>query len=174
MTAQAMMRVRFKRPRGFNQQGVIAREQLKDLIVYRLTMALRDFQQSILNTPVYTGRTLVNYRWAIGAPEQTTRAAVKDPPRPGKTSEMSLGSEPRRQANAAVVQQEFELVLASVRSNPFVRIFLNNNVEHFSDVEFGTYADDEGQVSRTPPGGMTRRGETLLEYDMMGYLRRVT
>jgi hypothetical protein len=172
MTAQSMMRVKFKRPSGFRTMATRTRDELKTLIANRLVIGLTDIQNSILETPVYTGNTLVNYRWSLGSPETTTRSPVKDPPRPGKTSELPRGSEPRRQANASVIQQEFLELLASVRQNPFQHIFLNNNVAYFSDVEYGTYAS-EGHTSRTPPGGMTRRGETLLEYSMMGYIKRV-
>lgn len=173
MTALAMMRVNYKRPRGFNRMGEHAREQVTTILAARLVMGLTDMQKSILETPVYTGRTLVNFRWSIGAAATATRPAVKDPPLPGKTSAMKRGSEPRRTANEAVLEAEFQELLASVKSNPFQDIYLNNNLDHFSDVEYGTYATS-GKGSRTPPGGMTRRGETLLEYDLMGYIRRVS
>lgn len=173
MTAKSMMRVRFKRPKGFSSQGQRAYKELKGLVSTRLTIGLIDMQRSILETPVYTGRTLVNFRWSIGSPIETTRAAVKDPPLPGQTSDLPLGSEPRRSANASVIEAEFQGILAAVRANPFQDIFLNNNLAHFSDVEYGTYAR-EGAVSRTPPGGMTRRGETLLEYSSGGLLKRVS
>ncbi len=172
MTAQAMMRVKFKRPPGFNQQGEKARDQLKKFVFYRLSMGLMDFQESIMGTPVYTGRTMVNFRWSLGAPVEGTRAAVKEPALPGKTSDQPIGTEPRRAANAAVVQYEFAEMLGRLRANPFRDIYLRNNLAHFSDVEYGTYAKD-GKISRTPPGGMTRRGETLLEYAMMGIFKRV-
>lgn len=173
MTAQAMMRVRYKKPQGWNTQGQRAVEQLKELVTHRLVLGLTDMQKSILETPVYTGRTLVNFRWSIGAPIESTRAAITEPALPGKTSDLPVGSEPRRAANAAKVQEEFQELLAEIKVNPFQRIFLNNNLPHFSDVEYGTYAR-EGKQSRTPPAGMTRRGETLLEYDLMGYFKRVS
>lgn len=172
MTAQAMMRPRFKRPRGFNRMGEQAREDAKKLLAARLVMGLNDMQKSILETPVYTGRTLVNFRWSTGSPIKATRAAVSDPPLPGKTSDLPLGQEPRRRANAAVVQEEFEIVLAEARQNPFQTFYLTNNRPEFSEVEYGSYAS-EGHQSRTPPGGMTRRGETLLEYSLMGFVTRV-
>jgi len=50
---------------------------------------------------------------------------------------------------------------------------LVNNLAHFSEVEFGSYST-QGRKSCTPPGGMTRRGETLFEYDLMGFLKRVS
>jgi hypothetical protein len=173
MTAQAMMRVKFKRPRGFNTMGRTAVKELKGLVSIRLSQGLRDMQRYIMETPVYTGNTLVNFRWAVGAPETAKRAAIKDPARPGKTSAMGIGEEPRRAANALRVQEDFALLHAEVMSNPFQRFFLNNNVEHFSDVEYGVYAR-EGKEDRTPPGGMTRRGEVAIEYALMGVGKRVS
>lgn len=172
MTAEAMMRVKYKKPRGWSAEGKKVVTDLQKVITYRLVLGLKDMQKSILETPVYTGRTLVNFRWSIGAPIESTRAAITEPARPGKTSDLPVGSEPRRAANAQKVQEEFEEMLADIVRNPFQRIFLNNNLAHFSDVEYGTYAR-EGKQSRTPPAGMTRRGETLLEYDLMGYYKRV-
>lgn len=172
MTAQAMMRVKFKRPRDFRSGGKQILDAVKDVLTHRLVMGLTDMQNSILETPVYTGRTLVNFRWAVGSPVEGTRAAVKEPDLPGKTSDLPVGGEPRRPANAAIVVEEFLAVIAAVKANPFQSIYLNNNLAHFSDVEYGTYAQGS-KTSRTPPGGMTRRGETLLEYSMMGFMKRV-
>jgi hypothetical protein len=172
MTALAMMRVKFVKPRNFRAEGQRAFDGFKKEITRFLVLGLIDVQKSILNTPVYTGRTLVNFRWSRGSAVETTRAAVRDPPRPGTTSDMPIGSEPRRAANAAVVEEEFAALIASIRVNPFQDIFLTNNLEHFSEVEYGSYST-KGRKSRTPPGGMTRRGETLLEYDTMGFLKRV-
>jgi hypothetical protein len=173
MTAQSMMKVKFTRPKNFTQMTGREMEKLKDRYRYLLILGLTDFQNAILTTPVYTGRTLVNFQWSIGAPVETTRPAVKDPPRPGTTSAMAIGSEPRRPANAAVVQEEFEAIIAAIRVNPFQDIFLVNNLEHFSDVEYGMYST-RGKKVRTPPGGMTRRGETLLQYDTLEFLKRVS
>lgn len=172
MTAQAMMRVKFKRPRDLNKQGRIAREQLKSFVSARIIMGLKDMQRYILETPVYSGRTMVNFRWSAQAPVTSTRAAISTPPLPGKTSDLPLGSEPRRAANAAVVQEEFNALLLVVMENPFQEFYLNNNLEHFSDVEYGVYAR-AGHTSRTPPGGMTRRGEIGIEYALMGIGKRV-
>jgi hypothetical protein len=172
MTAQAMMRPKFRRPREFNSLGRWARREVDKFVTTRLVMGLIDMQKSILETPVYTGRTLVNFRWSVGGPITSTRGAVAEPALPGKTSDLTLGKEPRRAANTLVVEEEFQGVLSSVRENPYQQIFLMNNRPNFSDVEFGTYAR-AGHRSRTPPGGMTRRGETLLEYDLMGIGKRV-
>lgn len=173
MTAQAMMRPKFRRPAGWSRLGESALSEVRQEVARRMVMALTDMHQSILETPVYTGSTLVNYRWSIGAAVEGVRKPVETGGKPGTTSKLPLGSEPRRAANQAQIDEEFHAMLASVRENPFQDIFLVNNKPNFTDIEYGTYAR-EGKTSRTPPGGMTRRGETLFEYDMMGYVRRVS
>lgn len=169
-----MMQVTFKRPRGFNTEGSRIAKQIRTYVTTRLVQGLEGFQQSIMNTPVYTGRTLVNYRWSLGSAETSTRAAIKDPTLPGVTSDLPVGTEPRRSANASVVETEFQSMIGRIRSNPFQKIFLNNNVEHFSEIEYGTYAVKSGKGSRTPPGGMTRRGEAYLQNSLEGVLRLVS
>ena len=168
-----MMRVGFKRPRGFSSEGRRARRDLETRVSKAVIVSLKLFQQSLMETPVYTGRTIVNFRWSLGGPVSGVRAAVKQPDLPGKTSEMEIGSEPRRAANSAPVEAEFLSVLAGVRANPFQPIFLVNNLESFSDVEYGTYARD-GKVARTPPGGMVRRGEAAIDHFMEGLAKRVS
>jgi hypothetical protein len=138
---------------------VIAREIRKkqlDLMI----RGLKAYQRAIMQfTPVYTGRTLINYRWSVGGPISRRRAAVANPKLPGKTSDLQLGSEPRRAANQAVVQFEFSEVLNALRSGgPYQKVSLVNNMPNFTDIEYGSYRDG----SRTPPGGMTRAGEAAL------------
>lgn len=168
-----MMRIKFRRPPGFNTQARRVEKDLRGFVTSRLILGLTQFHKFILETPVYTGRTLVNYRWSLGGPITSTRPAIKDPPLPGTTNEMALGSEPRRSANAQVINEEFAQMIGDLRINPFQSVFLNNNMENFSDIEYGRYAKDEDVVSRTPPGGMTRRGETALEDALEGIGRRV-
>jgi hypothetical protein len=116
----------------------------------------------IEDTPVYTGRTLVNYRFSVGNPIDAVRAPVAKPELPGRTSEMPLGSEPRRAANMELVLEEFKEVRAAVRVDPYKPIFLTNNTPYFLEVEFGTYSTSEGSNQRTPAGGMVRRVEASL------------
>lgn len=167
-----MIKIGFKRPAQWHRLGQLELNKIKRLIISDLQAGLRAMHESIMLTPVYTGRTLVNYRWTTGAPAEGARAPVAKPDLPGKTSEMGLGSEPRRAANAAVVTTEFEALLASVRRNPFQDIYLVNNTPYFDQVEYGTYKTSAGSDQRTPPGGMTRRGETLLEVSILGLRRK--
>lgn len=170
-----MMRVGFKRPPGYATLGQKYLREIKTTLTSKLVTGLREVQDAILETPVYTGNTLVNYRWSIGSPITGTRAPVKDPLLPGKTSEMALGREPRRRANATIVREEFAEILTSLKSsgNPFQRIYLTNNTPYFTEVEYGTYSTSEGHATRTPPGGMTRRGETLLAAALSEFIRKV-
>lgn len=167
-----MIRVSVRKPFGWNQLGRKELNRLKGLILSDLQGGLRAMQESILLTPVYTGRTLANYRWSTGAPVTTARPAVSRPSLPGKTSEMKLGSEPRRRANAELVEQEFREVMEDLKANPLQDIYLTNNTPYFTDVEYGSYKTSEGHSVRTPPGGMVRRGETLLEVHILGLNRR--
>lgn len=122
---------------------------------------------------MYTGRTLINYRWSLGSAITTSRAAIKDPLLPGKTSELAIGEEPRRGANSQVLAAEFENLITGIRANPFQKIFLTNNVPYFSEVEYGTYVKTASQKARTPPGGMTRRGEAALQHQLEGLVNLV-
>lgn len=163
-----MIKVSYKRPKGFASQGKKAEKELRSLVSAKLMLALRQMQEAILQTPVYTGKTLINYHWSTGSPVDSVRGPVKSPALPGKTSEMALGEEPRRSANAAIVEMEFRRVLSSVKTNPYGRIFLTNTASHFNEVEYGTYTSDTKRESRTPPGGMVRRGETAVRYALGG------
>jgi hypothetical protein len=102
--------------------------------------------------------------WSRGAPVETVRAAIKNPELPGKTSDLAIGEEPRRGANAAIVQAEFLALVAGIRADPYTPIFLTNTHPNFDAIEYGSYSLDSGKKSRTPPGGMTRRGETKVKY----------
>lgn len=147
-----------------------ARRQVREYVASRVVTALQGMQQAIMETPVYTGRTIVNYNWSIGSPVTSTRAPVKSPALPGKTSDMSIGEEPRRKANAALVQAELSVVIGQIKRNPYQRVYLTNNVPHFDLVEYGTYDVGKNNRSRTPPGGMVRRGETTVRYALGGLI----
>jgi len=169
-----MIKVSFKRPSGFNTESKRRAKEIRTFVTTSLIGGLNDFQRSLMDTPVYTGRTLANYRWALGSPVTSTRAAIANPALPGVTSDLPLGTEPRRASNAELVNAEFEAVVSSLRIDPFQKIFLNNNLNHFSDIEYGVYARNNGQESRTPPGGMTRRGETAIQQRLGGLFRLVS
>jgi hypothetical protein len=158
------MKFTASRPSDLFTMDARIRSDIKKFLTIRVSVALEQFQQSIMRTPVYTGRTLANFRWSLGEPITTTRGPIKNPELPGKTSVLSIGEEPRRAANAALVETEFRQVLAGYAANPFQKVFLTNNVPNFTDVEYGTYGKD----ARTPAGGMTRRGEAQLKMIIRG------
>lgn len=168
-----MIKFKFSRPYGWNNLGERQVTLIKRRVLADLRAGLTALQQAIMETPVYTGRTLVNYRWSLGTAVTATRAPVKQPALPGKTAELPLGSEPRRGAQAALVEAEFAAVLAELGENPFQNIYLNNNTPYFTEVEYGTYKTSQGKSQRTPPGGMVRRGESELELRVMG-LKKVS
>jgi hypothetical protein len=160
------VKLRVNKPREMQFIGRQIERDIRNLLTVRVVTALREFHRAIQDTPVYTGRTLVNYRWSIGSPVEGRRAAIANPRLPGKTSTLGVGYEPRRAANQAIIDAEFEgLVNSLMRSkNPFQRIYLRNNMPNFDEIEYGTYS----QGSRTPPGGMVRRGEAILEVIIKG------
>lgn len=145
---------------------------MKQFVAAKLIAGLTAFHSSLKTTPVYTGRTLVNFRWSLGNAVEGTRAAVKSPALPGKTSDLGIGEEPRRAANEDVINAEFAAMIASLRLDPFQKVHLRNNLANYSDIEYGVYAR-EGKINRTPPGGMTRRGEEQLKFAMGSTLNRV-
>lgn len=172
-----MIKVGFKRPPGWKTLGQKEVRAMRAAALRQVLNGLNGMQEAILQTPVYTGKTLANYHWSLSAAVESVRAPVKNPDRPGKTSEMPLGSEPRRRAQEEVLNAEFASLKASLCASPTLnfRIYLTNTTPYFDEIEYGSYAyDDESDdnISRTPPGGMVRRGETAIAYSLQG-LRRV-
>lgn len=156
------MRVSFKRPHGFRQKGrEYKRKALKE-IADRMVLAIQISTETILErTPVYTGRTLVNFQWTRDEPAKNVRRPVASSGLPGKTSTLPLGSEPRRSANAAVVQTEANTLIFQVKNGVYKglpTVYLVNNSPSYYGVEFGTYSDK----ARTPPGGITRSLEAKI------------
>lgn len=154
--------ITFKRSRDLRTlPGKFARK-MRGAVADEIIIGLDLILDSIEETPVYTGRTIVNYRFSQGEPIDETRSPIARPDRPGKTSEMELGGEPRRAANFAPVIQEQQAVKRQVKRDPYKPVFLTNNTPYFMDVELGSYKTSQGHTQRTPPGGMVRRAEHLL------------
>jgi hypothetical protein len=154
--------ITFKRSRDFNGTGKRVESEIRRLVAAEVMMGMDHILDAIEETPVYTGRTLINYRFSHGEKIEGVRPPVSRPTLPGKTSEMSLGSEPRRAANMDVVYQEFNAVKQQVRRDPYKPVFLVNNTPYFMEVELGSYKTSQGHDQRTPPGGMVRRAEHML------------
>jgi hypothetical protein len=160
------MKLTVKKPREMQYIGRQIERDIRNFLTVRIVTALKEFHRSLLDTPVYTGRTLINYRWSIGTPVEDRRAAVKNPLLPGKTSDLGIGSEPRRAANQSVIDAEFNTLVSTLlrEKNPYQKIFLRNNMPNFDDIEYGNYSNN----SRTPAGGMTRRGEAKIKLIIRG------
>ena len=154
--------ITFKRPRAFHAQAGKYEKIMRRAVAAEVKLGLDLILEAIEETPVYTGRTLVNYRFSHGDKIDEVRAPIARPSLPGKTSEMELGSEPRREANMAVVMAEQALVKKQVDADPYKPVFLTNNTPYFLEVEYGTYKTSEGHDQRTPPGGMVRQAESAL------------
>ena len=140
-----------------------AREKKRE-IAAKLTKVINEATEIIIErTPVYTGKTLVNFQWSVGTPSEATLKPLSTGGRPGKTSTLALGSEPRREANAALVRLNAQYTIQGLKANPFQQIFLVNNSDTYYAVEYGSYSEN----SRTPAGGITRAAEvritTILE-----------
>lgn len=154
--------ITFKRPRGFSGLAAKIEKEMRKAVADEVKLGLDLVLDAIEETPVYTGRTLINYRFSYGSPVDDVRAPISRPELPGKTSEMELGSEPRRSANFAVVVNEQMAVKRAVTANPFKPVYLTNNTPYFMEVELGSYKTSAGHTQRTPPGGMVRRAEAAL------------
>lgn len=154
--------ITFRRPRGFDAQAGKYEKLMRKAVMDEMLLGLDLVLEAIEDTPVYTGRTIINYRFSVGRPIEGTRSPIAKPDLPGKTSEMEIGKEPRRGANWSVVLAEYAAVRASIKQNPYQAVFLTNNAPYFLEVEYGTYNTSEGHSQRTPPGGMVRRAETAL------------
>ena len=160
------MKLTVKKPMEMNYIGRQIERDIRNFLTTRLIVALTEFHRALEDTPVYTGRTLANYRWSIGAPIEQRRAAIATPLLPGKTSNLSIGAEPRRAANQALIDAEFKEVIRQISRdrNPYQKIFLTNNLPNFTDVEYGSYREN----ARTPAGGMVRRGEAKIRLIIKG------
>jgi hypothetical protein len=154
--------ITFKRPRGFHAQAGKYEKIMRRAVAAEVKLGLDLILEAIEETPVYTGRTLINYRFSYGSAIEDARTPIARPTLPGKTSEMELGSEPRREANMAVVVAEQMAVKRQVDSDPYKPVFLTNNTPYFLEVEYGVYKTSDGHDQRTPPGGMVRQAEAAL------------
>lgn len=103
-------------------------------------------------TPVYSGYAIANIQWSMDRPAPGAVSANLSGPT-GKTSQMALGPEPRRDANESIATGS---LLALDFSDPFRRIYVTNNAPYFDMVEEGTYGEVTGTAERTPEGGIFR------------------
>ena len=123
----------------------------------RLKLAIDMVTDRVLSrTPVYTGRTVRNWRWTMDAPFGGVLPAIGSG-QPGQTSGMALGSEPRRgpnQADAKATKDTLSL------GRPWRKFFLTNNAPNVGALEAGVAPD--AQRSRAPSGML---GISLIELE---------
>lgn len=123
-----------------------------------------------INTAVWSGETIVNWAWSIGAPDLSHRDAIKSPSNPlanGIPSQLSLGAEARRAANEPPMTETLLAVLAVVNIKVPRLIFLTNTGEVAEQMEFGTIS------KRT--SGMLRLAmrEAIVFPDSLGTLQSI-
>lgn len=66
------------------------------------------------NTPVWSGETVRNFKWAIGAAPARGALEAIGSGEPGPTNHLPLGEEPRRAANEAAALADLEAVLGGM------------------------------------------------------------
>lgn len=101
-------------------------------------------------TPVWEGDSIANYVWSIGSPllGHVTPIGGVDP---GHTNKMSLGQEPRRAANEAIVREKLASVLAADLP---ADIYLTNSAPEIVYLEYRLNPTPER--TRVQQGGMVR------------------
>lgn len=87
-------------------------------------------------TPVHTGRTVRNYILTMDSPfTGSAKEALSGGVAPGRTSAMSLGSEPRRAMNKiAALGTQTSLDL---KQTPFRSVWISNNTPEVDKLELG-------------------------------------
>lgn len=100
-----------------------------------------------MRTPVHTGKSLRNWVWTMDAPSSSANLPAIGSGDPGRTSQMALGSEPRRSANQAAVDGTFAMLDLS---RPMRAYWLTNRSAEIMDLEYGKLPSP-GR-SRSPAG----------------------
>lgn len=107
--------------------------------------------QAFHYTPVYSGKTIVNWQFSVGSPAAGVRDEVEVPATDWEgTNKMPLGREPRRAANEAIARATFA---AMNFSRPFQKYYLTNNHEDAGRLEYGEIPMPPFR-KRQPPIGM--------------------
>lgn len=124
--------------------------------VKQITRAL--VEELFKNTPVWSGETVRNY--SVGAGRRPTggaRGAIGSGP-PGPTSQMALGTEPRRGANESAARAE---VATALTFNKLVSTYVTNRVaaDKWDLVDNGSAPTRE---RARYPGGVSMRAEQTI------------
>jgi hypothetical protein len=101
-------------------------EELEHQAVEETKRAARVIQEELFaNTPVWSGETVRNFRFAVGAPPSRGTLPAIGTGEPGPTNHLPLGAEPRRPANEAAARADLEAALSFKR---LVDVFGTNTV----------------------------------------------
>lgn len=106
-------------------------------------------------TPVFTGKSLRNWQWTMDEGFSGVLEAAGSGPT-GQTSQMPIGTEPRRSANMASPDASLS---ALNYSKPFRKYILTNNSENIIPLEFGQLPSSD--TSRSPAGMLRITVENL-------------
>jgi hypothetical protein len=79
----------------------------------------------LLNTPVWKGETVRNYKWSL-KPGGGSHSPATGSGEPGATNSMIMGSEPRRPANEAAALAEMDGVMSF---NKLSDLFVTNTID---------------------------------------------
>ena len=153
------MTVRISNLGGF-LKGIEALKSLpEDIIRKKMTTILRLAHEKVtIRTPVYTGKSLRNWVWTMDKPSSASNMEALGSGDPGRTSQMRLGSEPRRPANQAAVDATFA---ALDLSKPMRSYWLTNNSDQIVDLEYGKLPSPGS--SRNPAGMVRVTVEEILQ-----------
>lgn len=145
-----------------NEREFIARMNLHERLIQRnysrrLERIVHFCMESVLaRTPVFTGQTVRNWRWSMDAPHGGVLPALGGG-QPGETSQMPLGSEPRRGPN----EDDARATMKGLSfGRPYRRFWLVNNAPNVAALEAGLLPDADR--SRAPQGML---GITLTELE---------
>lgn len=90
-------------------------DDLEQQAVAETKRAARIIQAELFaNTPVWSGETVRNYKWAIGAAPARGAMEAIGSGEPGPTNHLAMGEEPRRAANEAAALADMESALAAL------------------------------------------------------------
>ncbi len=104
-----------------------------DVVKHQRDIITKLTDKILARTPVWMGDTVANWRWSIGAPDETVMPSPASGP-PGETNSMPLGVEPRRAASEAVARRSMAAVL---RINTPEVLYLTNAIDSVMGIEYG-------------------------------------
>lgn len=103
-----------------------AAAELERQAVEETKRAARIIQESLFEqTPVWSGETVRNFGWNVGAPPARGTKPAIGSGEPGPTNHLPLGAEPRRPENEAAVWSELNSLLTF---NKLADLYVTNTV----------------------------------------------